>query len=470
MNTHSLTGRITRLQDHLSSQYVDFDRETTTDRLLSLYSDFSKLKILNPYGYDANVNYWRAVILDCNLHGYLTTKDYSCFIDKDELADLFYRPQKGKPLSLNHVIEDMTEKTHDLITQKDYEKRYPIQASNPSSSKLTWLQWIYYTPYHWLIPEPSAHLYIVLPTVQEYAKIIIQRHYSKPLCSSLDNLFTFLEFREEYGTIPCHQETIVQLSDLDIWVVLRYLHHCYGVAIADAFKTFGAATSSSTAIKFPDRNEAVKVIARITDNDKAIINLKTACSTLHKQVDELQLKSEEFLKLTREYREKNQKPQAVYMLRKKKQIEEILDRRFKTLETMETILLKIETSQNDLQVVEAFNMGANTLRSLLSDKGTVEQTMDKLQDTLEDQKQVEEAMTIGNEEISNQTIGMTNEELENELDSMITADKRPPSRRETLTQPIDTESELLRLQTVLSSLNHPPSSTYQRRTKTKELA
>lgn len=109
MNTHSLTGRITRLQDHLSSQYVDFDRETTTDRLLSLYSDFSKLKILNPYGYDANVNYWRAVILDCNLHGYLTTKDYSCFIDKDELADLFYRPQKGKPLSLNHVIVSIAE-------------------------------------------------------------------------------------------------------------------------------------------------------------------------------------------------------------------------------------------------------------------------------------------------------------------------------------------------------------------------
>lgn len=110
MNSNSLTERITRLQDHLSSQYVDFDRETTTDRLQSLYSDFSKLKILNPYGYDANVNYWRAVILDCNLHGYLTTKEYSCFIDKDELADLFYRPKKGKPLSLSHVVVSNTER------------------------------------------------------------------------------------------------------------------------------------------------------------------------------------------------------------------------------------------------------------------------------------------------------------------------------------------------------------------------
>lgn len=96
--------RIKRLQDHLSCQYVDFDQETTTDRLNSLYSSFSNMKLLNPYGYDANVNYWRAVILDCNLQGYLTTKDHMCYIDTNELPDLFYRPKKGKPLSLNCVI------------------------------------------------------------------------------------------------------------------------------------------------------------------------------------------------------------------------------------------------------------------------------------------------------------------------------------------------------------------------------
>lgn len=101
---NSTTERIKRLQDHLSSQYVDFDQQVTTDRLNSLYSDFSNLKILNPYGYDANVSYWRAVILDCNLQGYLTTKDHICYIDKNELPELFYRPKKGKPLSLNNVI------------------------------------------------------------------------------------------------------------------------------------------------------------------------------------------------------------------------------------------------------------------------------------------------------------------------------------------------------------------------------
>lgn len=101
---NSITERIRRLREYLSFQYVDFDQEINTDRLMSLYSDFSKLKTLNPYGYEANVNYWRAVILDCNLHGYLHTKDYRCFIDQNEIAELFYRREKGAPLSLNCVI------------------------------------------------------------------------------------------------------------------------------------------------------------------------------------------------------------------------------------------------------------------------------------------------------------------------------------------------------------------------------
>lgn len=468
---NSLTARIKRLQDHLSSQYVDFDQHNTTDRLRSLFSDFSKLKILNPYGYNANVNYWRAVILDCNLHGYLSTKDYSCFIDKNEISELFYRPGTGKPLSLNNVISDMIEITHDLLTQQEFEKRYPISIRPTSTG---WLRWILTRPLRWFIPETPPHLFIVLPTVQEYAKIIVQKHYLKPLCSSLDNLFTFDEFRSAYGAITCHQETIVKLSDMDIWMILRYLNHQYGVDLADTVKTFGA---SATVIKFPDRNEAELVAAKITDNDKAVINLKTACSTLHRQVDELQIKSEEFLELSKEHHKNNRKPQAVYMLRKKKQVEDILDRRLKTLETMETMLLKIEASQNDLQVVQAFNLGADALRLLLDSKelnaDNVDKTMENIQDTLQDQKEIEDAITVGNQDVNNAYLP-DDAALEEELELLQQEDSDLNHRHHkqpqvNLTQPIDTESELLRLQNVLSSLNHP-SHHYSQPKKVKELA
>lgn len=170
-----------------------------------------------------------------------------------------------------------------------------------------------------------------------------------------------------------------------------------------------------------------------------------------------------FLKLSREHHENKRKPQAIYMLKKKKQIEDILDRRLKTLETMETMLLKIEASQNDIQIVEAFNMGADTLRTLLDGKDlnmdTIGQTMEKIQDTLEDQKQVEEAMTIGQQDIANNYLpDINDEELEQELDSLQDNRRKSLEAIVHLTQPIDTESELLRLQRVLSSLNHPSTS------------
>jgi hypothetical protein len=142
------------------------------------------------------------------------------------------------------------------------------------------------------------------------------------------------------------------------------------------------------------------------------------------------------------------------MLKKKKQIVDILDRRLKTLETMETILLKIEASQNDIQVIQAFNLGTDTLRGLLDGKefnvDHVDQTMEKIQETIEGQKQVEEAMALGHEEIANQQFNVSQEELEQELEGL----QKEEPRSVNLTQPIDTESELLRLQSVLSSLNH----------------
>lgn len=134
----------------------------------------------------------------------------------------------------------MIEITHDLLTQQEFEKRYPISIRPTTTG---WFRWIFNKPLRWFIPDTPPHLYIVLPTVQEYSKIIVQKHYQKPLCSSLDNIFTFDEFRNAYGAITCHQETIVKLSDMDIWMILRYLNHQYGVDLADTVKTFGASAT-----------------------------------------------------------------------------------------------------------------------------------------------------------------------------------------------------------------------------------
>jgi hypothetical protein len=51
-----------------------------------------------------------------------------------------------------------------------------------------------------------------------------------------------------------------------------------------------------------------------------------------------------------EEKKKGHTSKALYCLKRRKNLLEILDRRLKSMETMDTVLMKIETSQDDLQV------------------------------------------------------------------------------------------------------------------------
>lgn len=111
-------------------------------------------------------------------------------------------------------------------------------------------------------------------------------------------------------------------------------------------------------------------------------------------------------------------------------------------------------------------MGANALRNLLNRQelkiDSVDKTMENIQETLNDQKEIEEAMMNGHEDISNQQFD--HEELEQELNDL--KREQQPAVVPSLPPPIDTESELLRLQTVFSSLK----PTVTKKSRAKELA
>lgn len=98
------TKKHSKLKDFLSSSFTDFNQESNSDRLKALYSDFSKLSLLNKYAYDTNVSYWRRVILDCNQQGYLGSGEFATVIEKDTLPEKFQRPVIGRPLALDCVL------------------------------------------------------------------------------------------------------------------------------------------------------------------------------------------------------------------------------------------------------------------------------------------------------------------------------------------------------------------------------
>lgn len=101
--------------------------------------------------------------------------------------------------------------------------------------------------------------------------------------------------------------------------------------------------------------------------------------------------------------------------------------------------------------------------------GNVDKTMENIQDTLQDQKEIEDAITVGNQDVNNAYLP-DDAALEEELELLQQEDSHYKQPQVNLTQPIDTESELLRLQNVLSSLNHPSQHHYPQIKKVKELA
>jgi hypothetical protein len=92
------------LQTYLQSQYPEFDSKKGYSRLSSLYSDFSSLKETNSYGYEANVSFWRSVILQANRDGKISCAGYTLAVSKEDLENAFENGKFGQPLGIHNVL------------------------------------------------------------------------------------------------------------------------------------------------------------------------------------------------------------------------------------------------------------------------------------------------------------------------------------------------------------------------------
>ncbi|KAI9488809.1 Snf7-domain-containing protein [Zychaea mexicana] len=276
---------------------------------------------------------------------------------------------------------------------------------------------------YWLLPASyhhDKHNYVVLPTVKEIAKGILQSYVDEPASNSSSALMTFSDFRARYGT-----DGERTLTDDDIWLLLQYMSSELGVAVADDVQGYG---KSHVAIKFPYKAQIGTPSAVIDQQDRAIISIRTTCDALHSQVEELQQKAEEYTASAKVHYAEGRKSQAMYAFKKKKHLLEILDRRLRSVETMETLLMKIEASQNDLQIVRAFNIGADALRNMVSDQDlsveAVDEALFNVQQAFQDHKEVEEAIMGGVDQASRVHIADDEEELEKELAELEQQERR----------------------------------------------
>ncbi|KAI7897422.1 Snf7-domain-containing protein [Mucor mucedo] len=436
------TKKHSKLKDFLSASFTEFN-EQNSERLKALYSDFSKLSLLNKYAYDTNVSYWRRVILDSNQQGCLGSREFATVIEKDTLPEKFQRPVIGRPLALDCVLDTM-ERQEELITLENFNTRFSPPA--------TWLGWMVDAvvknawQFRWRNTVQHETRYVVLPTVKALSQAVLRHHYETP---SADPILTLTQFKSNYSRDFFND---MELTDDDVMLLLRYLHSQHGVALANNVQGYG---TTYMVIKFPSREGEV---ATMTQHDKSIVSIRTTCQALSVQVDELQRKSEELHKESLEEKRLGHTAKALYCLKRKKNLQQILERRLQSLETMDNILLKIQTSKDDLQVVQAFNMGADTLRDVLGSDGltleSVDEAMQNIQSAFEDQKEIEEAMKMG--DISE----YADEDLEDELSQLIRESPSPASIPLPVSPPpvpdTNVNSELSRLNQMFSSVKNVP--------------
>ncbi|GJJ79170.1 charged multivesicular body protein 7 [Entomortierella parvispora] len=528
------TSRQLSLQTYLAT----LPEWSSATRIVSLYSEFDKLKETNPFGYEANINWWRTVILGSARNGLLsmyqplsppmspsgspltaleqfepTGSSIGILeLDLDHLASKFAK-NGSRPHSLAAVLTEMS-RMGDVVQRSEF---LPWAG-------IGWKGWIFHkvvkAPLLWSLKQlslsdssssPSASYsssptlastglgqtgsphsgsssgmmgsggmgvgsmsgsnglglgtsspstsqgrdtYVVLPFVQEAAARILKLQQDSTNFRASDNLLTFAEFREKFSRtalLPIRgklvgEGAVIVLTDRDLEIIIRYLQHELKVLVTgklDPSKYDNELQDHELVIKFATK-EAIRDRTRqeITQVDRGIIELRETCRRLENQVLDLEERISELTEKARACVKRSQRLQASYALKRRKNLEDVLNKRIKSLETISSILFRIQSSETDAEVLQSYKLGANSLAAVMSTKDqdgaqllsrdNVESTMDRLADVFADQEEVDEALSAGTEGLLESSVpgGIDEDELMAELDALTESTVSPsPSRQ-----------------------------------------
>ncbi|KYQ91886.1 SNF7 family protein [Tieghemostelium lacteum] len=175
-------------------------------------------------------------------------------------------------------------------------------------------------------------------------------------------------------------------------------------------------TGERKGLKFRFQGESEQL--KSEESDIGILHLLTTLDSLKIQEEKLREDIEVLnVEIKKSIRQK-QKSHALVQLRKKKQFDDILEKRIESSTNIHNILLSIESAQSNQQIVEAMRSGATALKKV-NEKLPIEEVdkvFEDLQDTLTDQKEIDDALKQGNASTSMNNFTLEEEqELEEEL-------------------------------------------------------
>ncbi|XP_055627293.1 charged multivesicular body protein 6 [Toxorhynchites rutilus septentrionalis] len=158
-------------------------------------------------------------------------------------------------------------------------------------------------------------------------------------------------------------------------------------------------------------------VSRVTEQDKAILQLKQQRDKLKQYQKRIELQLEKDRELAKKCLASGRKERAKTLLRKKKYQEKLLSNADSQLETIEKLASDIEFAQVETQVIAGLKVGNEALKKVneILSVEEVEQILDETRDSIDKQQEIDALLN-----------GVLTEEDEDEvlaeLDQLIAAD------------------------------------------------
>ncbi|ETS75845.1 hypothetical protein PFICI_12789 [Pestalotiopsis fici W106-1] len=401
------------LLDYLIQNESDFRKA----RLPALYSDFTPQRTLNPDGYAANVAAWKRGLSSALLSGRTPSRSaqrshFTLELD-DSLLRALETKQLGQPLALGAVLAEAVANGEMLPRKQFMNSRESIYYKSWGS--LGWNVAKWGLRQVGLVGAPGADgkmpkgQFVVVSNLENGAK-----SFDKAACNRstrFERTFSRTHFKKTFESGLLDGQT---LSEADFEVLIKFL-------VRD--KEILAADGDIIKIRSSETEDAT-----ITEEDRAIANLKELIEDLTKQAEILNKRIEDLNITAHEAVKKKNTVSARAALKSRKLAETNLTRRYATLNQLEEVSSKIQEASDNVQLVKVMQTSTSALKSLNKQVGGADK-VDSVFDAL--REQMGEVDEVGNIIAEAGPVATVDEaEVDEEFEAMLAEERKKEEEAE----------------------------------------
>ncbi|ORX86342.1 hypothetical protein BCR32DRAFT_290069 [Anaeromyces robustus] len=396
------------IQDFLSKNIPEWSDE---ERMQTLFTAFREIKDDN---YDTlfiesnndKLFFWKNVIYLAQQEKILNQKNNVLTFPGKNL-DQFFSRNGLTPSCIGSVINEL-QKKGELIEFNSY--------TNPAGWKLNLIKLVF-SPITWGFSklvgrnndttELKDVSYVNISILKDICEKILSLHYNLNFYK-IDNLITKSDFINKYKSINLKNKDL-NLSEKDIDLILIYLKRNNNINLINH--------EDITMLKFKEKNDKNNNI-EFSSSDINVLKLKNSIEIIMKQVEQDESKKDCIQEKVKECIKNQQKVKALYLLKEKKMVQQFIEKKMSSYNTLQNILLKIQSCESDNDILNAMKLGSDTLKQYIEEKDLsvdrIDDVFSYIEDTLMDFDEIESTIK------QNQSVSNVNDvEFEEEFNKLL---------------------------------------------------